>query len=162
MKKKRKILVLIVIFVIILLILINIAQRKNANNITVSDSTDQTIDSSVQELEELKQMNEKQRIKFYFSKYIENLENGNFEVAYNMLYEEFKNNYFSTLEKYEEYIKEKYPEIITVSYVNFQREGIYYILTMEIQDLINDTSFEQIFVVREYDYNNFVLSFQAE
>ena len=79
-----------------------------------------------------------------------------------MLYDEFRNTYFDTIEKFEDYVTTKYPEIISVNYVSFQREGVYYILSVKIEDVTTNNSFEQNFVIREYDYDNFVLSFQAE
>ncbi len=162
MKKKNRILLLIVIFIIILLILMAVVTIKNENEKNIANNPKETTyfeDSSVNKLD---QMTERDRIIFYFSKYIDNIENGDFETAYNMLYDEFKNTYFDTLEKFESYVKEKYPEIISVEYISFEREGRYYIISVKITDISTDESFEQKFILREYDYDNFVLSFQAE
>lgn len=163
MKKKNKILMLIGIFLIILIILsiiLNLEEHKKDNaKKEANQNTTYFEDSSTSKLAEL---SEKDRIIFYFSKYIENIENGNFDVAYKMLYDEFRNTYFDTIEKFEDYVTTKYPEIISVNYISFQREGVYYILSVKIEDVTTNNSFEQKFVIREYDYDNFVLSFQAE
>ncbi len=161
-KKKNRVLLLIVLFIIILLILMAVVTMQNEKKTNTTDNPRETTyfeDSSVSKLDG---MSEKDRITFYFSKYINNIENGNFETAYNMLYDEFKNTYFDTLEKFENYVKEKYPEIISVDYVSFKREGKYYIISVKILDISTNESFEQKFILREYDYDEFVLSFQAE
>lgn len=160
MKKKNKILLLILIFTILLIILLLIVklQKTEPTNTTSEDMTyfeDTTVDK-------LAQMTEKERITFYFSIYIKNIENKKFDEAYNMLYDEFKNTYFDNIEKFKSYIEKKYPEIIAVDYISFQREGNYYIISVKIEDIINEKSFEQKFILREYDYNDFKLSFQAE
>lgn len=162
MKRKNRVLLLIALFIVILLILItivNIQSSKKTEEAELKNETTYFEDSSVNKLAS---MSEKERITFYFSKYIENIENGDYEAAYNMLYDEFKNIYFNTIEKFERYVKEKYPEIISVEYVNFKREGKYYIISVKISDISTDESFEQKFILMEYDYDNFKLSFQAE
>lgn len=88
---------------------------------------------------------------------------GDYQSAYNLLYDEFKENYFKTEEEFEKYIKNKYSDLITLDYGNIERLGTYYILTVNFTDLINDQkNFTQLFVVKENDFNNFVLSFQAD
>lgn len=163
MKKKNRILLLIIVLVLILIISILILNsQKSKQTATEDKNTSTTTYFEDSNIEKLSAMPEKERITFYFSKYIEHIENGNFEEAYNMLYSEFKNTYFKSLENFEEYIETKYPEIMAINYVSFQTEGPYYIISVKVEDIINEANFEQKFILREYDYNNFVLSFQAE
>ena len=116
-----------------------------------------------EELENLKQMSEKERIQTYVAKYLSYLEEGNYENAYNLLYGEFKDNYFNTIDDFTKYVKQKYPDLITVNYTNLQILGTYYVVTVEFSDLINnEKNFTQLFVVKENNYNDFVISFQAE
>lgn len=161
MKKKNKVLVLIAILVFILIIISIMLNAKKVND----NEGQQTVDTTYFEnssINKLAEFSEKERVMFYFSQYIENIENGDYNNAYKLLYDEFKNTYFDTIEKFESYVSQKYPEIILVDYISFQREGVYYIVTVKIEDIVTGESFEQKFVIREYDYNNFVLSFQAE
>lgn len=161
MKKKNKVLVLIAILVFILIIISIMLNAKKVND----NEGQQTVDTTYFEnssINKLAEFSEKERIMFYFSQYIENIENGDYNNAYKLLYDEFKNTYFDTIEKFESYVLQKYPEIILVDYISFQREGVYYIVTVKIEDIVTGENFEQKFVIREYDYNNFVLSFQAE
>ena len=113
-------------------------------------------------VDKLEGLSEKERILFYFSTYIENIENGNYQVAYDMLYDEFKNTYFDNIEKFENYVKNKYPDIISINYNSFVREGEYYIISTEIFDISTEESISQKFILKEYDYNDFKLSFQAD
>ena len=85
-----------------------------------------------EELEEVKEMEEKKRITYYFSKYITYLEEKNYEKAYNLLYEDYKNNYFPTLEDFEKYAKERYPDFMRIEHTYMSRQGDYYILTVNI------------------------------
>lgn len=162
MKKKNRVLLLIALFVIILMILITIVNMKDSKKVKKEEEANETTYFENSSTDKLASMSEKERITFYFSKYIENIENGDYEIAYNMLYDEFKATYFDTIEKFETYVKEKYPEIISLEYLEFKREGKYYIISVKVLDISNNDSFEQKFILMEYDYDNFKLSFQAE
>lgn len=162
MKKKNRVLLLIALFVIILMILITIVNMQDSKKVKKEEEANETTYFENSSTDKLASMSEKERITFYFSKYIENIENGDYEIAYNMLYDEFKATYFDTIEKFETYAKEKYPEIISLEYLEFKREGKYYIISVKVLDISNNDSFEQKFILMEYDYDNFKLSFQAE
>lgn len=99
----------------------------------------------------------------YFGKYIGYIEEEEYEKAYNLLYEEFKQNYFKTLDDYVKYIKETYPEMISVEYTNIERQGQYYVLFVDIVDLMatsgNENKISQNIVIYETDYNEFYISF---
>ncbi len=115
------------------------------------------------ELEEVKKMEEKQRMTYYFSKYITYLEEKKYEKAYNLLYNEYKNNYFPTLENFEKYAKEKYPDFMKIEHTYMSRQGEYYILTVNIYNLLTNEVIEkeQKYVIKENDFCDFVLSFQV-
>lgn len=162
MKKKNRVLLLIALFIIILLILIIIVDIQASKKKKEAEKTNEATYFEDSSTDKLASMSEKERIIFYFSKYIENIENEDYKTAYTMLYDEFKNTYFDTIDKFETYIREKYPEIISVEYLEFRREGKYYIISVKISDISTNESFEQKFILREYDYDNFKLSFQAE
>lgn len=116
-----------------------------------------------EELEEVKEMEEKKRITYYFSKYITYLEEKNYEKAYNLLYEDYKNNYFPTLEDFEKYAKERYPDFMRIEHTYMSRQGDYYILTVNIYNLLTNEIIEkeQKYVIKEKDFLDYVLSFQV-
>lgn len=118
-----------------------------------------------EEIKELKTLGERDRMERYFGKYIECIESQNYLEAYDLLNQEFKQNYFKTIEEYTKYIEEKYPEMIAVEYTNIERQGQYYVLFVKITDLLGRTddakTLEQKIVIYEKDYNDFELSFSV-
>lgn len=168
MKNKKTILTIMVICiilaVIITLIILSIKKdNKPEPNVTPSNHIETAEEKNAREIEELKGMGEASRMKFYVSKYISYLEEGNYESAYNLLYDEFKQNYFKTQEEFTTYVKNKYSDIITLDYEKTERLGPYYVVTVNFKDLINNTkNCTQLFVLKENGFNDFVLSFQAE
>lgn len=168
MKNKKTILTIMVICiilaVIITLIILSIKKdNKPEPNVTPSNRIETAEEKNTREIEELKGMGETSRMQFYVSKYISYLEEGDYESAYNLLYDEFKQNYFKTQEEFTAYVKNKYSDIITLDYEKTERLGPYYVVTVNFKDLINDTkNYTQLFVLKENGFNDFVLSFQAE
>ncbi len=113
----------------------------------------------------LKSTAEVDRIRTYFSEYIDYVDQKEYDKAYACLYEEFKNNYFPEQAKFQEYIDKTYPEYMGIEYTDISRQGNYYILTVNIYDALEDnvtTYLEQKFVINENDFGNFVLSFQVQ
>lgn len=135
---------------------------KDKNEITSSTAlikkTDEQKKSEL--IQELRGMRERDRMERYFGEYIDYIESGEYEKAYNLLYPEFKQNYFKTLEDFEKYVSQKYPDIIIVDYDNIERQGEYYILFVKIpktdgsNEIIN-----QNIVLYEKDYAEYYISF---
>lgn len=111
-------------------------------------------------IEELKGMRERDRMERYFGEYIDYIEAGEYEKAYNLLYPEFKQNYFKTLEDFEKYVDQKYPDIIIVDYDNIERQGQYYILFVKIPKVDGSNEIiNQNIVLYEKDYAEYYISF---
>lgn len=190
MKKKKDNTLLIVIIVIAILAMIsmfiNMIFSNNNNNITnnrasVSTSnsqntiTTENIETDRQEkiLTKLKNMTERDRMEYYFGTFVSKLDEKDYESAYNMLYEEYRKTYFPSMSSFKEYVQEIYSGMTSVEYNNIERNGDIYILWVTINDL-NGKSVEIIdeaevstgkevkVVIREYGYNDFVMSFSAE
>ena len=141
-----------------------IPQQKSSENTTVQKATIKTEEEKeAEEIATLKTLGERDRMERYFGKYIGYIEEEEYEKAYNLLYEEFKQNYFKTLDDYVKYIKETYPEMISVEYTNIERQGQYYVLFVDIVDLMatsgNENKISQNTVIYETDYNEFYISF---
>ena len=115
------------------------------------------------ELIDLKSMGEASRMYKYLYSYLEMIEWWKYEEAYNTLYEDFKVQYFPTLESYTEYVKERYPDFMSVDYNNIDRQGEYYIVTATIRSIVNENSdmIQQRFVLHEKALNDFEISFQV-
>lgn len=128
---------------------------------TVSKPVKKTDEEKRQALiAELKKLKERDRMERYFGEYIGYVEAGEYQKAYDLLYPDFKQNYFPTLEKFTAYVNEKYPDIIIVDYENIERQGNYYVLFVKIPSggreskLINQT-----IILEEKDYAEYYLSF---
>lgn len=115
------------------------------------------------ELEKLQKMTERDRIEYYFSKFINYINEEEYEKAYELLYPEFKDNYFKTEQEFEKYVKKIYPKSVGFSYNDIDRQGNIYVLMITVIDTNKKVGEEksQRIVVRENDINKFELSFQV-
>ena len=79
------------------------------------------------------------------------------------IYSKFKENYFPTLESFEEYVQKVFPQMAGIEYENIERNGDVYVLWIKIADILNgkptDEKQQMNIVIQENDYNDFVLSF---
>lgn len=137
-----------------------LTENINTNYTTTSNEVDaQNRDKKVASL------NEKQRMQTYFGRYLSYIESGDYESAYNLLYDGFKQNYFSTLEDFESYAQNNYPSNMVVEYTNIERQGTIFILTVKIRNALSDNTQtdvkEQQIVVTENNVNDFKLSFEV-
>lgn len=175
MNKKLKI-ILVIIFILILIVLnllvfIN-AHTQNENTNTTENVINTIVEHNIATEEETEQSRkemlnsypEATRMKVYVGQYISAIDSKDYETAYNLLYENFRNTYFKTLEEFQNYAEQKYPDEIVVEYLNMEREGTMYIVTISITDPLNrDTpAIQQNIVIQENDLNDFVLSFNVE
>ena len=117
-----------------------------------------------EDLSKLKQMTERNRIEHYSSKFFGYIEKEEYDEAYSLLNNDFKQNYFPTLAKFSEYCKSKFTKMMDMRYTNFERNGEIYVIWLTVTDAINGgkNSGEEInVVVKEHDYNDFELSFSV-
>ncbi|MBR2786732.1 MAG: hypothetical protein IKD76_04485 [Clostridia bacterium] len=131
-------------------------KKKDTTLITVPVTEEETI-------KKLSTMGERDRMEYYCAKYFECIDNGEYESAYNMLYSDFKKNYFPTVEEYIAYIEKTYPSPFALSYDDITRQGDIYVLKISILDILGsrENKKEQRIVLKENTYNNFVISFQV-
>lgn len=134
--------------------------KKMQLNKTNSDN----ISSEQNQLELLKKGTERDRIEYYCGQFFKNIENKNYEKAYQVLYPEFKQQYFPTIEDFKKYVQKTYPSVLAINYDDFDRQGDIYITTVLVDNALakdNSKQFSQRIVVQESDYNKYVLSFQV-
>ena len=139
---------------------LNISYQAENNIVKEND----TVSEEEKLLDEIKSKSEYERMQYYFAQYITYIENKDYEKAYSLLYPEFKDTYFPTLETYTEYVKKLYPKFVSFEYENFTRQGYVYILTVKIIDPVNgskeDTKTQRI-ILKENNFYDYVLSFQV-
>ena len=173
----KRIKIIIVVIVILILLALNLMVFIN-NNFKSDDSGEENkivntiVEHNIATEEETEQSRkemlngytEATRIKSYVGQYLSYVDSKDYESAYNLLYEEFKNTYFKTLEDFVTYAENKYPDEIFAEYTNMEREGTIYIVTVKLKDTLNKdfAQIEQNIVVKENDLNDFVLSFEVE
>lgn len=143
----------------------NMAEKKAQEEATQNGNPEMSQEEiDKEQLLNLKSMGEADRMYTYFYKYITLIESGKYEEAYNVLYDEFKSQYFQTFEAFETYVKARYPTFMSVQYDSIERQGDYYILTVVIRDSLakeDIISLQQKFVIHEKGFNDFELSFQV-
>lgn len=163
---------LIFLFVILILIIANYyvynkyASVKNAYDKrfgNLNAQTEEQVDSNEEDNSvNLKDMEERDRMEYYFSEFIDNIEEENYQASYDLLHDEFKERYFPTLEKFTEYVKKTYSDSPGFQYNNIERQGNIYVLTLDIVNYTDKTkNRSQRIVIKENDFDDFVISFQV-
>lgn len=162
---KKVIIVLIIILLLIVMVtstLIKKLTKNEENNDKVDTRTEQQKEDD--KINKLKNSTESERIKTYLGTYFKYIEKGKLSDAYELLYPEFKNNYFKTLEDFEKYINNKnYPELMAIDYKTISTQGKYYLVTVDITDMINPNNekiYSEDLTILENDYNVFYISFK--
>lgn len=167
-----RVMILILIIVLVLLFIVNLILRntlqeqQEENVVDTNTVTAEEIEQNAKdrELEGLINADERTRIQQYCGTFIRHIENGEYDKAYDLLYPDFKTNYFKTLEDFTKYVQEKFPsDLIVVSYDNIERQGQYYILFTTITSPLRpDYSMEERFFFVENDFNDFKVSFEVK
>lgn len=181
MKENRKLIIIISFIIVLTFTVINISIyvnkviipsnkanevliKYNASDTTIEEKTQKDGQASDDIISKLKDMSERQRMEFYFSEFMDYIENGKYQEAYNLLYPEFKENYFKTLDDFKKYVNKTYPEFVSFSYNDIERQGNIYVLMITVinPDLNkSEAKKSQRIVIKENNFNDFVLSFQV-
>ncbi len=166
MKKKFYIIISLIIILIIVAISLNIKinkeKRKNKDyNVVITNEIQNQINENAMKANLLND-SPQERMKTYCGQFLGMIEDEKYDEAYSLLNENFKENYFPTQEDFEKYVKEKYPSFIKIDYEDTDRKGEVYLIKVKISSLTDDSfqSFEQNFVVRENDNNDYTISFE--
>ena len=182
MNDKKKIMYLILIIIIQCSIALNIIMLINhysneeqtssvneTNTITTNQPINTNYSTESSETDEenrdskIASLSEQLRMQTYFGQYISLIESKDYQGAYNLLYDGFKQTYFPTLEDFTTYAQNNYPSNMVVEYTNIDREGTIFVLNVKIRNPLTDTTDtetpEQRIVIIENDVNDFKLSF---
>ena len=170
MKKKEDnkiILVGIGVLAVLLIILLSlkVKYREPDYNELTPEEIDLAIESEINDVQvkKLSEMEEDERIKNYASRFMDSVDNEDYAGAYELLYDDFKTNYFPTLESFEKYAKEKFPKVMSLEYTNMERNGNIYVVWVTMYDYMKPSAegVELNLVIRENELNDFELSFSA-
>ena len=156
----------VIVAILGIIALVTTPKEENYDYSTMTDDeVKQVVEERVENMYEkdLSEVTERDRMEYYVSEFISALENSKYEDAYNMLYDEFKTNYFPTLTSFEEYAKKTFPKMCIIEYTNIERNGNIHILWVTMSSALasKDYGVEMNFVIQENDLNDFVMSFSV-
>ena len=163
----KKLKILIISFVVVIIFAIIITGKKpndeNYENMTEEEIAEAQEDEF--DTERLEELEERDRMEYYFGKFLSYIEDEQYEKAYDMLYSEFKKNYFPTLEEFTEYAEKTFSDMSSIRHENIERNGDVYVLWIYVSDALNGKPGEETemnFVIRENDYNDVEVSFSVK
>lgn len=134
-------------------------EKENNNNTKKIPTTEEEV---IKYLSTLKEGN---RMEYYCGQFINSIDEENYEKAYSLLYDEFRDKYFPTLQDFEKYAKNFYPKFFGLEYDDVDRYNDTYVIRLKIVDYKANESEEpkvQRIVIREYSYNNYTISFSVD
>jgi hypothetical protein len=171
-KKKKQIDIRIVIacigIVIALLVLVTLVRNHMNNNLTAEEKAQANF-TKTQEAKakaDLSGMNEEERMTYYVAEFFKLIDDKRYEEAYQLLYSDYKENYFPTEANFEKYFKDYFPDDFALSYDNMERLGSIYVLWVSVKDTVNGSTYGHNFsmnvVIQENDLNDYVISFSRD
>ncbi len=159
------ILILILLNVAMLINEINLINSEDKNKISNEVTTGENNEVKTDLEKHIEEQEENIRVQYYVAKFLELIEDKDYQKAYDLLNEDFKKNNFDTIEKFQEFCK-IYPEKDGIcKYDDFDRIGSsLYVITVTINQLDTETykPIKQNFVIRENNYNDFRVSLQMD
>lgn len=92
--------------------------------------------------------NDQGKVMLNIDKWRQMINNRDYHAAYEVLDETFRNNYFGSEEKFEQYMRQSYPLHYSAQYVEFSNEGNTYIQKIQLSDITGeDTSTKEMKIV---------------
>lgn len=172
------IILIAIIMIINLIVIIRLTKKTKSadqanNSISSESNNDDTEEDSESREDDVKSLPETLRIKRYIGFFLEDIENGDYQSAYDVLNEDFKKTYFTNLDEFKEYADKNFnSSIMTLTYDNVERlgnskTGNMYVVWVTISNMFQSKlkDGEELpqtnFVVIEYDYNKYEMSFSV-
>ena len=172
------IILIAIIMIINLIVIIRLTKKPKSanqanNSISSESNNDDTEEDSGSREDDVKSLPETLRIKRYIGFYLEDIENGDYQSAYDVLNEDFKKTYFTNLDEFKEYADKNFnSSIMTLTYDNVERlgnskTGNMYVVWVTISNMFQSKlkDGEELpqtnFVIIEYDYNKYEMSFSV-
>lgn len=137
----------------------NQVEPNNANQ-------EQTEENNESDTEEIRTLSESNRMKRYIGNFLNNIEEGDYQKAYNILNAEFRSNYFPRIEDFKDYVDKNFKNnMLGVTYDNIERwgnnkTGNMYVIWITVADMAKGKK-ETNFVIIENDYNDYEMSFSV-
>lgn len=103
-----------------------------------------------------------EKVALCIDKFIKNINAENYTLAYNMLSQGFKNNYFKTLTSFENYVKQNFLGKDQIDFVELKNEAEVYIYKVTLSSNNNENKLEKSFNVKLGEGTNFEISFNIK
>ncbi len=155
--------IMLVLFVLtlasIIMMVTKLFEKKEQPNVPYVTG----IEKNEKLVERLKGRSEYARMKIYLGDIVKKINEKKYSEVYKRLAPEYKEQYFKTLDEFEQYFKEYFPQTFSIKHSNFEAIGDYYVLEVDIisnnlnEDIKNKK--ELYFVFKEYDFDDYVFSF---
>ena len=166
-KKQDNRLIVFGLGAIVILLIIVVCMKINNMEPEYSELTEEELDVEIEEqIDEMKirtlsELEEGNRIEYYAKDFIEKIDNGQYEAAYELLYDDFKLNYFPTLESFKQYSEENFPKLMSLEHTNLERNGNIYVLWTTIYDLMQTRVCGKVINIlfKENAINDYEISF---
>lgn len=113
---------------------------------------------------EYQEANIQEKVAMNIDKWVQMLNNRDYTAAYNLLDETFKNNKFGSEEKFEQYMRNKYPLYYEVEFSNFSSEANLYIQDIILHEFNNKEGKKETLtiIMQLKEEFEFVMSFNVE
>lgn len=166
-KKNLKLAIIIAIVLILILILLIVITRKGKKAPQTTEELAK-IDAEYQEKrnEEIRRdlygKTEQERMQYYCANFFRLIDSNNYEKAYELLYSDYKENYFPNINNFKRYFQEYFPSDFGLAYNNMERLGDIYVLRVTVKDTVNGSfghNFDMYVVIKENAVNDYVISF---
>lgn len=103
-----------------------------------------------------------QKVAFCIDKFVKNINDENYKLAYSMLSQGFKDNYFKTLSSFESYAKQNFLGRDQIEFVEVKNEADVYIYKVTISPKNTENRIEKSFNVKLGEGTNFEISFNMQ
>lgn len=103
------------------------------------------------------------KVQLNIDKFIKMINNKDYSYAYDVLDENFKNNYFKTEENFEKYIKNNFLEFSNINFEKFTQEGEIFIYQIVLSDKTSksDKKLRMNVIMKLEEGTGFIMSFGA-
>lgn len=166
----RRIAIFVGGFVLIMLVAILIATSFNKKEDPAAErarlDSEYLEQKNQQTVIDLSKKSERERMQFYCADFFKKIDSGHYEEAYELLYSDYKENFFPNLANFTSYFKEYFPGDFSLSYNNIERLGDIYVLWVSVSDTVNGSklghNFNMNVVLKENALNDYVISFSRD
>ena len=162
--KRKQVIMICIVFILAIFNIILIYKHNiiKEDSLQIEEETQKIRNEKI--VNKLADMNERERMEYYIATFVNYIESKEYEKAYELLYDEFRQRYFPTLEDFTKYAEETFPTMMNIEHDNIERNGEVYVLWIYVSDILNgekDDKKAMNVVIKENNLNDFVLSFSV-